>query len=103
MPPAQALQHHLRVAHRIAANFRHTSAHCVRGIQAIDVEADIGGTIADHTADLLDDLCAAELLELIHGDDPHPSCTPPAGVVGSELTATQSNLHCSLWIDQTFL
>src|SRR5215468_5672677 len=41
----QAADHHLRIAHRIAANFRHTCTHGIGCIEPVDVESDVGGTL----------------------------------------------------------
>ncbi len=59
-------QKHLDVPHGDAAGFGHAGAWSVLRIETINIDGDVNGPLAQHTADFLDDCSAPEQFVLIH-------------------------------------
>src|SRR5262249_26695729 len=95
----QATDDDLGIAHAEASRFRDAGADAEHGVEAVDVEGDIGRSIAAYAARLLDHGLAPHLLEIVHRDDAHADVIAVLNIVIAEACAAQPDLDRSLRID----
>src|SRR4051812_42742839 len=100
MAALQAPNHHLHLARSESADFRNASAGRPGRVNAIDVDRHVGGTGADHVADLPDDGVAAHALVIVECDAGEAVVLAPLDVVGREARAAEANLDRPLRVDQ---
>ncbi len=99
----QPAYHHLRLEHGDAAAFRRPGAGRVDRIEPVDVEADIGGPVADDGARLLDDRLGPLVVEFLHVDDAHAAVMAEAPDIDIVDAAADTDLDRPLGIEQPLL
>ena len=100
--PREPAQDRLHLPGRQAADLRRAGAGREGGIERIDVEAEIGGRVADDAADALGDRCRAALVHVLRGDDRDALADRPVVDVRLHRRA-DADLHHAARIDQPLL
>src|SRR6266540_1358474 len=101
--PTQAAQYALRLVRGVAADLRRAGARRIGGIEAVDVEADIGRAVAHDAAGLGDHLVHAEVEILLDGDHPHALLDRPHVVVALVERAADADLDHALGVQKALL
>ena len=101
--PIEKAQHLLRLEGREAADLGRAGSGRLRGVDAVDVEGQIGRKRPDDGAGLIHHRFHAALLKLLDEDESHAIRTGELDILSVIGRASDADLHDALGIEQPFL
>src|SRR5271155_4240476 len=90
---AQAAQEALRFQRGDAADFRRPSSRCIDGVETVNVERYVSGTVADNLAGFFDDSLNTERCELLHEHHAHAVRQGKLDAIHKVLPAANADLN----------